>query len=139
MLRCQGVTIAPAAPTVDAAYEQSFLYGEHTWGASSRYYSPRLYGAKWRAARAKGDYAYSEESWREHGAYANRLRDLVEPALAAHAKTLAEAIKVRGPRIVVFNPLAWRRSDVVSVAAAGDSPRCWKDAATGRPVRAARA
>lgn len=134
LLRARGVKIAPAAATVDAAYEQSFLYGEHTWGASSRYYSPRLYGAKWRAARDQGDYAYSEESWREHGAYAHRLRDLVEPALTAHVKALAEGIQSSGPRLVVFNPLPWERSDVVSVAAIGDTPRHWKDAVTGRPA-----
>ena len=31
-LRAWGVTVPDAAPAVAAAYEQSLLYGEHTWG-----------------------------------------------------------------------------------------------------------
>ncbi|MHC4401684.1 MAG: glycoside hydrolase family 38 N-terminal domain-containing protein [Planctomycetota bacterium] len=130
----QGVGVPPVENVVAAAYEQSFLYGEHTWGASSRYYSPRIYGKAWQEALAAGKYAYAEESWREHGAYARKLQELVMPALEANMQALARAVNVDGPRLVVFNPLPWERSDVVSVDATSTTPVAWKDAVTAEQV-----
>lgn len=137
MLAGRGVKVTPAASVVEAAYEQSFLYGEHTWGASSRYYSPRLYCKEWSKVRALGKYSYAEESWREHGAYAHELQNRLQPALAADLKALSMAIRVTGPRIVVFNPLPWQRSGVARLAVPAGTARLWKDAATGRPAAAA--
>jgi len=137
LLRRQGVAVRPARDAVAAAYEQCLLYGEHTWGASSMYYSPRVYGKAWEEARAQGKYAFAEDSWREHGSYARTAQQLVTPALAADMQALAGGVKASGPRIVVFNPLPWRRSDVVSLAAPAGQNGGWKDAQTGQPAACA--
>lgn len=112
----------PAPPSfdrdVDLAYEQSLLYGEHTWGISYRCFSPRLYGDAWRQARAEGKYASCEQSWAEHGVYARHCRSITDRLRADAMRRLAESIQIQGPRLVVFNPLPWRRNAVVSIPAA---------------------
>lgn len=113
-LACWGIGVPAIQDTIDQAYEQSFLYGEHTWGLFVKQF-PRLYGKEWEEARAKGTYARLEESWEEHSSYSRKVAELVEPALADHVQALANGVNVRGPRIVVHNPLPWSRSDVVFV------------------------
>jgi hypothetical protein len=51
-----------------------------------------------------------------------QAKALVEPAIAEGMEILGRAVKVSGRRIVVFNPLPWKRHDVVELAAAPDSP-----------------
>lgn len=133
LLTAWQVKSPPPASSIAAAYEGSFLYSEHTWGASSRYYSPRLYGEAWERARAEAKYKYAEESWQEHF-------DYVAPAFSCAAKTseysplLAGAVQVKGPRIVVFNPLPWKRTQVAWVPVPTGCPPVWQDAVTGQRV-----
>ena len=82
--------------TIAAAYEQSLLYGEHTWGASSRFYSPRKYGKAWQEEYAQGKYAMAEDSWREHGHYALKVRELIQPSLEVDLANLAPRWPWRG-------------------------------------------
>ncbi len=133
LLGCWGVKVAAAAPALATAYEGSFLYSEHTWGASSRFYSPRLYGEKWKEAYAAGKYKYADESFREHGDYIRKAQTATAPAIAENMKALASAVNVAGPRLVVYNPLPWPRDELVPW---GDwkTLREWKDASTGEPI-----
>ncbi len=122
---------------VSAAYETSFLYSEHTWGASSRYYSPRLFGKAWEDARAAGKYRYAEESWREHGDYVRRTSQAAHTALRRTVDRLAAAVKVDGRRLVVYNPLPWPRNGTVDLSAAVAKqpwPASWRDVATGEEI-----
>jgi hypothetical protein len=120
-LRLWGVPVEDAAPTVNAAYERSLLYGEHTWGGAlywvSQYTDGRamVYGDEWKKLRAEGKYRRLEDSWAEHTAYIEAARDLIRPKLAEQLKALAGTVKVSGLRIVVFNPLPWKRDDLVEV------------------------
>jgi len=137
LLGCWGVESADAAEALNAAYEGSFLYSEHTWGASSMYYSPRLYGEPWKEAHAAGKYAYAEESFREHGEYIRKAQAATEPVLAQHAQALAAAVGIQGRRIVVFNPLPWTRDAVVETTCdRGGEQWDWQDASTGTRVPA---
>ncbi|MCX6620381.1 MAG: hypothetical protein NTY38_04770 [Acidobacteria bacterium] len=63
-----------AAPQVAAAYEQSLLYSEHTWGLNVQKFGPRVYGEAWEKEHATGKFARMEESFADHGAYSNRPR-----------------------------------------------------------------
>lgn len=118
-----------SAAALDAAYEQSLLFGEHTWGGAL--YWVTEYGAKtkwgygdvWKKERAEGRFKRLEESWAEHRAYIEKARDLAAPVLDGKLKALANAAGPDGPRVVVFNPLPWKRDGLVSVAFPGDAPR----------------
>lgn len=137
LLGCWGVKAPAATSALTAAYEGSFLYSEHTWGASSRYYSPRLYGEKWKEAHAAGKYQYAEESFREHGDYIRKAQAAVAPLLAEHVQSLAAAVAVEGRRLVVYNPLPWTRHAVVEAPCdRGGEHWNWQDASTGARVPA---
>lgn len=130
---------APARPDLASAYEQSLLYGEHTWGIDFNKFRPRLYGEQWRKAYAAGTYARAEESFAEHGDYNRRAEAIVAPALAAHTAALARATRLEGRRVAIFNPLPWKRGGVVEMAIPGEAPLALKDASTGEvlPVETA--
>jgi hypothetical protein len=117
-LRAWGVPVADATPTIAAAYEQSLLYGEHTWGGSIGWLGGKFgFGEDFQKERAAGRFQRIEGSWDEHTAYIQQARDLIQPALAANLKSLAAAVQGEGTRVVVFNPLPWKRSGLVTVEA----------------------
>lgn len=129
LLNLWGVPTDNASDVIAAAYEKSLLYGEHTWGGAlawvSAYDRPGAmsYGDDWKKLRESGKYKRLEASWAEHTAYIEAARDLIEPVLSRELDTLARAIQVNGQRVVVFNPLAWQRDGLVSVAWPGLKPK----------------
>jgi len=127
------IQASSAATSIAAAYEGSFLYSEHTWGASSREYSPRLYGDAWKRAHDAGKYKYAEESWEEHFNYIKPVFSGARP-IYRELSALAQGIRVEGPRIVVFNPLPWTRGEAVTAWTRETTPHSWQDAATGGRV-----
>ncbi len=128
LLRLWGANVNDATPTIHAAYEKSLLYGEHTWGGAlywaSSYTDAKalVYGNEWKKLRAEGHFQRMESSWAEHTAYIEAARDLIEPTLATQIETLASSVAAEGNRVVVFNPLPWPRSGLVSVPWKGDQP-----------------
>jgi hypothetical protein len=132
-----GVKVPAAASALATAYEGSFLYSEHTWGASSMYYSPRLYGQKWKEAYAVGKYKYADESFREHGDYIRKAQKATAPALAENVQALASAVGIAGRRIVAFNPLPWTRTATIEMRCdRGGEGWDWQDASTGARIPA---
>ncbi|MEI6177437.1 MAG: hypothetical protein WCS43_11145 [Verrucomicrobiota bacterium] len=104
---------------VATAYEKSLMFGEHTWGYNMMVF-PVRYGKEWEAERAKGTYAKLERSFVEKGQHVRDAEAVVEPALHQNLSMLAKAVKVDGERIVVFNPLPWKRNHVPVCADAGN-------------------
>ena len=106
---------------LERAYEQSLLYGEHTWGGALYWvteYGPKTkwgYGDVWKKERAEGRFKKLEESWAEHRAYIEKARDIAVPLLDGAMGTLARSAGPNGPRVVVFNPLPWTRDGVAAV------------------------
>ncbi len=123
LLGTWGVGRPRATDTIAKAYEQSLLYGEHTWGGSLSWvtsYGTDInwgYGEKWRTEHASGRFKRLEASWAEHTAYIEKARDIITPVLEGEMETLARSVHVQGPRVVVFNPLPWKRDGVVTLAA----------------------
>jgi len=121
--------LKPALDTakIAEAYENSLMYGEHTWGSQTEGIQDDLWGDKLTQALAdykaqgkpvklvKPSVAFFEESFNQKRRYIWKARDLTEAGLAADMKTLAENVAVKGPRAVVFNPLPWKRDAVVTV------------------------
>ncbi len=133
LLKAWHVAVPDLKATVAEAYEQSLLYGEHTWGMDAKRF-PRLYGKAWRDAYTKGTFTKMEESWAEHGNYIRRTAQLVEPALAEHLQKLGASVAVDGQRVVVYNPLPWMRDDVVTIKLPTDSPVDVRDASSNDRV-----
>ena len=114
-------------PDLRAAYEQSLLYGEHTWGGAlywvTKYSGGDVkwgYGKTWETDQANGRFERLETSWAEHTSYIERAASLVEPALEQAMRALALDVALAGPRVVIFNPLPWpRRADLASFTSLG--------------------
>ncbi len=116
-----------ATQAIADAYEQSLLYGEHTWGGSLGWIGGTIrYGQAWKDARAQHRFDRLEASWREHTQYIHNARDLVAPILDHDLKTLARCVHVDGHRIVVFNPLPWTRDGLVTLPDDAPSIAAWK-------------
>jgi len=116
LLRLWGADILSASQAVADAYEQSRLYGEHTWGMNGASAGFR-YGQQWRDAMKRGHYKHFMASFDEKRAYARKADKLVSQPLDDRLVSLAENVKFNGQRIVVYNPLPWQRDAVVEVEA----------------------
>ena len=142
-LRAWGMPAPDAARTIAAAYEQSLLYGEHTWGGALYWvtqYSGNVkyyYGEAWKKANAEGRFKRLEESWDEHTQYIRSASNLIAPVLSGGLKSLAGAVDMAGDRIVVYNPLPWRRDGLVRLADAGSTIKALKPADGGEPIATA--
>lgn len=120
--RAWGVAAPPLGVRLAEAREQSLLYGEHTWGGALWWIDPgpngqRLqFGEAFRQAREAGRFARSEASWEEHSAYVRGAAERMRGILMEQATALVRSVALEGPRVVVFNPLPWRRDADVSLA-----------------------
>jgi hypothetical protein len=142
-----GVKVPDVKTAVATAYEGSVLFGEHTWGCSMAHVGWK-YGEAWEKDRQarKAAYDLAEESWSEKGDRIRVAEQAVNPPLKADMKALAQAVRVSGPRIVVFNPLPWKRDSLVMVKDAvpyekherdgKPAATVLNDVATGKTVRA---
>ncbi len=141
-----GVNVPEAKSAVATAYEGSMLFGEHTWGCSGERIGWK-YGEAWEKDRLarKAEYDFAEASWSEKGDRIRVADKAVTPALHADLGALARAVKVAGPRIVVFNPLPWRQDSFVVASGAilretresmyaGAATTMLKDVTTGKTV-----
>ncbi|NLR59280.1 hypothetical protein HGH93_14280 [Chitinophaga polysaccharea] len=133
-----GIPTASVAGKLAKAYEQSLLYGEHTWGMNAEYGPRYSYGDDWKKwmneAAAEpipenGNYASlknsdahntsigSKRKWLhsydEKRQYIRNTNDIVSPALLQCLDQLAAAINKEGKRVVVYNPLPWKRSGMI--------------------------
>jgi hypothetical protein len=137
LLGVWGVPSKRAAPIVRDAYENTLLFGEHTWGPDVGRYAGWTYGEAWKKKLAAGDYRFLLEGFNQKRAYAHKAAALVEPAIAERMAELARAVGVSGRRIVVFNPLPWTRDGAVDVPWTAGEVASLADLASGEPLAAA--
>ncbi|SDD72304.1 glycoside hydrolase family 38 N-terminal domain-containing protein [Niabella drilacis] len=131
-LRLWGLHPAPVDSALDKAYEQSLLYGEHTWGMNAEYGPRYVYGAAWKQwlkekdaepVPADGDYTKlargSKRKWlqsyEDHKAYAHQASQIVHRELDARLNQLAASVKTKDKSVLVYNALPWKRSGLVQV------------------------
>jgi hypothetical protein len=133
-----GVRVSPIAAKLAKAYEQSLLYGEHTWGMNSAYGPRNSYGDDWKKwleeaaaeplpengnyAMLKNSDAYNTtkgskrkwlRSYDDKRQYILTANEIVSKELNEHLNLLASSVNKKGKRIVVYNPLPWKRSGMI--------------------------
>ncbi len=116
--KCWGIFIPDISAKVAEAYEKSMLYTEHTWGLANQHYVKLPYGPGWDQLWAEGlppQFRLMEKSWKDHADYVNSIQQLVEEPYADAIATLADHVSIKGPRIVVYNPLPWKRNGEVVI------------------------
>ena len=96
---------------VASAFEQSLLYSEHTWGLGQ---SVDVYGQAFKEL-PPGKYQKLEASWEDKTNYIRNAASTTSSLLDAGLSELAQAVNAEGPRVVVYNPLPWRRSGIVDI------------------------
>ena len=114
-LRAASVNPPLLGPSLATAYENSLLYGEHTFGMDSAKAGGWRYGEDWKRTRAAGKYARFEKSFNDKRDYIHETADIVTNALDERMQLLADNVNASGPHIVVFNPLPWARNGNVTV------------------------
>lgn len=110
------ITPEPITPYVKNAIEQSLLFDEHTFGLAMSHGHQEFwkYGDEFTADRALGLYDFIETSWYEKANRAHQAQQSVIPSLRKDLKHLANAVAVQGRKVVVYNPLPWKRSGTVT-------------------------
>ena len=105
------VPVAKNADKFNKASEQMMLYPEHTWGLGNSVtdYGDDFYN------QPEGKYSALEESWEDKTDYVRHADSLIRSSLDADLDALAKAVKFNGDRIVVYNPLPWKRSEIVKI------------------------
>ena len=115
-----GVQAPDPRQAVAAAYEQSFLWSEHTWGLASQHHVNFQYVKEGQITKANPlppqNIQKMEASWEEHIDYARQVQKLLQQPCADQLAALANRVAGAGRRVVVFNPLSWQRDDLVQVA-----------------------
>jgi alpha-mannosidase len=123
-------------PFINGAFEQIQLFDEHTFGMamSHGHGGYWAYGDEFEYLRAKGLYEPIEYSWKEKSAHIFSAAKLIYPAISRGMKWLASSVNVEGERIVVYNPLPWERSDLVTIQTIQPLKKALKNSATGEVV-----
>ena len=99
------------------ATEGALLWDEHTFGmAMSHGHSGDWYfGNEFHEKRAAGTYNLLEASWKEKGDRVYQAEKVLYPAYDREMDRLASSVNFNGQKIVVFNPLPWTRSGMVTI------------------------
>lgn len=120
------------------SYEQSLLYAEHTWGMNAEYGPRYSYGDDWkkwmeeaavepipenenylrlRNSNSRNTKVGSKRKWLvsydKKRQYILNTNNIVNDELKAHLDLLAKSVNVTGKRLLVYNPLPWKRSGIV--------------------------
>ena len=118
-LRAWGEKPSSLDKALAAAYENSLLYGEHTWGSDGKVVGDH-FGADWKNLLAKGYYDKWLRTFEDKCDYIRTTERIVAGEIRNRLQMLAASVKAEGPRIVVYNPLPWRRTGLVQLPDARD-------------------
>lgn len=119
----------------DDAYEHGILFGEHTWGLATmidkrRYFKAQFVEDKKNVKR----YSELEESWHEKAGRATKSIEITLETSKDIFDSLAGAIEIDGPRLVLFNSLNWDRDCLADIEEYSCllEDKCLIDSTTGK-------
>jgi hypothetical protein len=122
-----GIPTKLLAKSLATSYENSLLFGEHTWGANTpgwgffsqdginRDTERYLYGDTFLIARKNGFYQKFEASFEDHKRYIKISDSIISEALSDRMNSLVQSVKADDGDVVVFNPLPWTRTGLVEI------------------------
>jgi alpha-mannosidase len=102
---------------IDNAYENSILFGEHTWGLNTFNVEYMKYERNYKKndLRKNGDLEKYEASWDEHRKYYLDAQTEVDEVKPDILNALASSVNVEGDRLTIFSGLGWKRSAWVNI------------------------
>lgn len=116
--RIWGIHIPSQKDKLAEAYEQSLMYSEHTWGLANQHYIKTPYGKAWDDLWAQGlppQFKLMEDSWKDKANYIDNVERLVVQPYRDVVQSLADNVKTTENRLVVYNPLPWKRDGEIEV------------------------
>jgi alpha-mannosidase len=98
-------------------YEQSLLFDEHTFGLAMSHGSSGYwcYGDEFRRLKSAGTFDKIELSWKEKGRHVLEAEILDQGTYSRKMDELNASVGVSGTRVVVYNPLPWKRSGWINL------------------------
>lgn len=98
-------------------YEQSLLFDEHTFGLAMSHGSSGYwcYGDEFRRLRSAGIFDKIELSWKEKGQHVLEAEILDQGTYSRKMEELTASVGVAGTRVVVYNPLPWKRTGWITL------------------------
>ncbi len=115
------------------SHERSLMYGEHTWGGARNLEGQNAYQVADFEEFIKTDKncVWLEKTWKDHADYIHKSSEITDSLALQSIGELAKNIAVYGKRMVVFNPLPWKRNALVEIPNSGgkqilvnDIPAC---------------
>jgi len=102
---------------IDQIYEQSMLFDEHTFGLAMSHGASGYwcYGNEFKRLRSDGIFDKIELSWKEKGLHIHQAEVLTEGTYSRKMEELAKGVSVDANRIVVYNPLPWKRTSWITL------------------------
>lgn len=115
-LKLLGLATTALAQPLAEAYENSLLFGEHTFGMNGEYGGRRIWPLEeWKKKLPIEKQEKFLRSFDDKAAYIRRTDEIVTSGLKARLDLLAKSVKAEGARVVVWNSLPWPRSGLVEI------------------------
>ena len=115
-LKIYGLATAPLAQPLAEAYENSLLFGEHTWGMNGQFGGRDIWPlAEWKKKLPLDRQKKFLQSFDDKRSYIRTTDEIVTQELQSRLDLLAQSVDASGPRIVVWNALPWARSGIVEI------------------------
>ncbi len=102
----------PVNSYIDEAVENMLLYDEHTFGIAMTHGNQHkwTFGDEFRINKSLGNYDYIEGSWDEKSSRIKKAERIIVPLMNRKLDQLAASVETEGKRIIVYNPLPWKRN-----------------------------
>lgn len=99
------------------AHEQSLMYGEHTWGGARNLEGKNAYNIQDfdDYIKTNEDCIWLEKTWNDHANYIHKSSKLTDSLATQAINQLAENVAIEGKRLVVYNPLPWKRNALAEI------------------------